>query len=351
MFIENTVDIAAVDIAHADERAARFFAAAHVDLVARVALAVQLREQSRDAGEDAVCLRLHLFALKYCFERQKTHSVDLRHARGLDLFGVGNVPSEHLIAAADAENQRAAARSLLDRRLQPALAEPLEVGDRTLRTGNHDHIRRAQVPRPLHIAERDILVALKRRKIRKVRNARQADDRNVDEPRLLIPPEAFAQAILVVDVDMEVWHNARHGYAAELLKRFEPRFQNGAVTAEFVDNNALDAPSVLFTLQRDRAVELGEHAAAVDVAHQQHRRIHHAGKAHVDDVVFLQVDLRGAARALNNDDVILTRKALVGFHHRGDEVALSAIVFHRGHIALYASVHDDLTADVRRRLQ
>ena len=150
---------------------------------------------------------------------------------------------------------------------------------------------------------------------------------------------------------MEVWHNARHGYAAELLKRFEPRFQNGAVTAEFVDNNALDAPSVLFTLQRDRAVELGEHAAAVDVAHQQHRRIHHAGKTHVDDVVFLQIDFRGAARALDDDDVVLACQALIGLHHRGDKVALSAIVFHRGHIALYVSVHDDLTADVRRRLQ
>ena len=84
---KNAVDIAAVDIAHADERAVRSPAAAHVDLVARVALAVQLREQSLDAGEDAACLRLHLFALKYCFERQEAHAVDFRAVAQLVHFG------------------------------------------------------------------------------------------------------------------------------------------------------------------------------------------------------------------------------------------------------------------------
>ena len=96
---------------------------------------------------------------------------------------------------------------------------------------------------------------------------------------------------------------------------------------------------------------VGKDAAAVDIPDKQHRRVHHLGEAHVHDVLALEVDFRRAARALDGDDVVLACQALIGLHHRGDKVALSAIVFHRGHIALYASVHDDLTADVRRRLQ
>ena len=192
---------------------------------------------------------------------------------------------------------------------------------------------------------------LKRRKIRKVRDARQADHGNVDEPRLLTSPEAFAQAVLIVNIHREVRHNARHGNAAELLEHFKPRLQNCAVAAEFVDNDALDALFVLFALQRHRTVELGEHAAAVDVSHQQHRRVHHAGKPHVDNVIFLQIDLCGATRPLDHNNIVLPAEALVCLHHRRDKITFSAIVFHRWHIALHAPVDDDLTADVRRRLE
>ena len=65
-----------------------------------------------------------------------------------------------------------------------------------------------------------------------------------------------------------------------------------------------NARALLLFQQRHRAVKLGEHAAPVDVAHQQHRRIHQLCQAHVDDVVRLEVDFRRAARALDDDDVV-----------------------------------------------
>ncbi len=46
-----------------------------------------------------------------------------------------------------------------------------------------------------------------------------------------------------------------------------------------------DARTFVGFQQRHRAVQLGEHAAPVDIARQQHRRIHQLGKPHVHDVV------------------------------------------------------------------
>ena len=55
-----------------------------------------------------------------------------------------------------------------------------------------------------------------------------------------------------------------------------------------------------------------KYAAAVDIARQQHRRIHQLCKAHVDDIIRLQVDLCRAARAFDHDNVVLGGKAVVG---------------------------------------
>ena len=49
---------------------------------------------------------------------------------------------------------------------------------------------------------------------------------------------------------------------------------------------------------RMRADEAGDHAAAVDVADQDHRHVGGLGKAHIGDVAGAQVDLGRAARAL-----------------------------------------------------
>mgnify|MGYP007008372255 CR=1 FL=1 len=44
---------------------------------------------------------------------------------------------------------------------------------------------------------------------------------------------------------------------------------------------------------------------------QKHRRVHHLGEAHVHDVLALEVDLRRAARALDDDDVSLLGEAVI----------------------------------------
>ena len=145
---------------------------------------------------------------------------------------------------------------------------------------------------------------------------------------------------------MGVGDDPRHRDAAQLLQRLQSRFQNGPVAPKLVDHHALDAAALVLLQQRHCAVELGEHAASVDVAHQQHRRVHQLGKAHIDDIVLLKVDLRRAACSLNDDHVILCCQTVVGLQHGGDIVPLAAEILHGLHITPHLSVDDDLTAYV-----
>ncbi len=87
------------------------------------------------------------------------------------------------------------------------------------------------------------------------------------------------------------------------LPASQGRAQDLHIAAEFVDDEPLDAGALVGFQQRHRAVQLREYAAPVDIARQQHRRIHQLCKAHVHDVVGFQVDLCRAARALDDDDV------------------------------------------------
>ena len=73
---------------------------------------------------------------------------------------------------------------------------------------------------------------------------------------------------------------------------------------------------------RMRADNTGDHAAAVDVAGEQHRHVGGGSKTHVGDVAGAQVDLGGAAGAFDQDDVAIARKARKAVEHRGQQSGL-----------------------------
>jgi hypothetical protein len=56
--------------------------------------------------------------------------------------------------------------------------------------------------------------------------------------------------------------------------------------------------------QLQRADQVGEDAAPVDVGHQDHRAVDFFGKAHVGDVAVTQVDFGGAAGAFHQHRVV-----------------------------------------------
>jgi len=81
---------------------------------------------------------------------------------------------------------------------------------------------------------------------------------------------------------------------------------------ELIDDQPLDACPLGGFQQLYRAVQLRKHAASVDISRQQHRCIHQLCQPHIDDIIRFQVDLCRAARALNDDDIHLFSKTVVG---------------------------------------
>ena len=118
------------------------------------------------------------------------------------------------------------------------------------------------------------------------------------------------------------------------------------VATEFVDDKPLDAITLVGLQQFHGTVKLGEHAAPVDVACQQDGGIHQFCKAHVDDIIRFQVDLRRTACALNHDDIHIFGQTVVGGENLRDERFFHLEIGGCGHLAPYLAVHDDLTAHV-----
>lgn len=94
------------------------------------------------------------------------------------------------------------------------------------------------------------------------------------------------------------------------------------------------------------AIELGEHTAPVDVSHQENGGVHQLCQTHVDDVILLQIDLSGTARALDDEDVILLGEAVVGRQHVGDERLLHLKIVRRPILPPDFSAHNELAAHV-----
>ena len=255
--------------------------------------------------KDALRLGLHLFTPEFGVHLQQAQTVDLRDTGGLYLLRVGHGAPQHLIAAADAEDQRTGVGGLQDGRLQTGLPQPAQVGNGALGTRQQDHVRLVQVTHLIHIAQRHVSVMFEGAEIREIGDARHTDYRDIQELSLFGAVKPLGQAVFIVDVYVGVGDDPRHRDAAQLLQRLQSRLQNGPVAPEFVDHHALDAAALVLLQQCHRTVELGEHAAPVDVAYQQHRRVHQLGKAHIDDIILLEVDLRRAACPLNDDHVIL----------------------------------------------
>jgi hypothetical protein len=71
---------------------------------------------------------------------------------------------------------------------------------------------------------------------------------------------------------------------------------------------------------RLRADDLGDDPAPVDIARQHHRHLRSAGKAHIGDVSAAQIDLRRAARALHDDQIMGGFQAMEALQHRGHQL-------------------------------
>jgi hypothetical protein len=105
------------------------------------------------------------------------------------------------------------------------------------------------------------------------------------------------------------------------------------------------------TEQVERAAQVREHAAAVDVGDEDYRAVDRFGKAHVGDIAVAQVDFRRAAGTFGDDQTILRRQPTERLQHVLHRLALVVVVAPGLHVADGLALHDDLRAAIRVRFQ
>ena len=239
-----------------------------------------------------------------------------------------------------------------DGRLDAILPHPLQVVDGIFRPRQQDHVGAAQLLDGTDVAHTDAVQDFQRVEIGIVRHARHLDDSNVDEGVLqLFFGQAVRQAVFILDVHMQHGQHPDDGDARLGFQHIQAGLEDADVAAEFIDDDAFDHGAFFRVEEHDRAVHGREDAAAVNIGHEQDGRLGHAGHAHVDDILVLQVDFRRAAGAFNDNDVVLGAQGVKGFLDIRDEILFIPVIFHGGHRADGFSVDDDLGPTVAGRLQ
>ena len=264
---------------------------------------------------------------------------------------VAELFAQHLIAAAHAQHRRTGCRKPEHRRFQSAFPQPAQVVHGVLGAGQDDEIRCTQLAGALHIPHAQQRVLFQRDKVGEVGHMRQAQDGDIQRLDRSFCIQPVGEGVLVLDLHPQVRHYAQHGQLRFFFQHGKAGPQDLHIAPELVDDQAPDAGTLVGFQQFHSAVQLGEYAAAVDIARQQHRRIHQLCKAHVHDIVGFQVDLCRAARAFDHDNVVLGGKAVVGFQNVRDKAALHPEIIGGGHLAPGLAVHDHLTAHIAAGLE
>ena len=127
--------------------------------------------------------------------------------------------------------------------------------------------------------------------------------------------------------------------------------EQGGVAAELVDHEPHHRGGVGGVQHRMGADHLGDHAAPVDVAEQHHGHGSGARKPHVGDVARPQVDLGGAAGALDQHEVGLGTQALEAFADGAHEARLPVLILARSGVADHPALHHNLRSRLALRLE
>ena len=90
--------------------------------------------------------------------------------------------------------------------------------------------------------------------------------------RVFCPCKSFRQAVLIVDVDLQIGNDPKHRFSCQPFELFQPWRQNRAVSPEFVDYKALYILPLLFIQKHHRSIKLCEHTAPVNIPCQKNRR-------------------------------------------------------------------------------
>ena len=143
--------------------------------------------------------------------------------------------------------------------------------------------------------------------------------------------------------------NGRH--AGPMLEPLHRIAQEGLVAAKFVQHKALDQSLLLRVEALPRAQQMRERAAAINVGNEVHIGLTFERHRHVDDVTRTQIDLRGAARAFDNELLIVMYEAMERFSDNRPQVLLALHPWERADAIVDASHHNHLTEGVGTRFE
>ena len=234
---------------------------------------------------------------------------------------VAHFAPEHLIAAADAKERRPGGGCTANCIFQSALTNIEEILRRILRTREENEVWTAQLRGRTHIVERDIRFVCKRVKIGKIRQFRRT---NHGDANLFGIPCVGMSALLVkryrvlfVNAELfNVRNDAEDGFARLFLQELQRGRQERDIPAEFIDHKPLDKRAFLLVEQFECPDEGSECTAAVDVRDEEYGCVQMFCYAHIDNIVRLEIDLGGTARALDHDQLVLILQSFESFFHR-----------------------------------
>ncbi len=146
-------------------------------------------------------------------------------------------------------------------------------------------------------------------------------------------------------------HHAQHRHAGQGVQLGEAGSEDLRIATQPIDDEPGHPRAVGRGQQRQRADESSEHAATVDVAHQQDRRLRQPGDVHVHEVGVAQVDLGRAPRALDDDHVVRRPQARQALGHDRRQLRLTRAVLAEAHAGDGPTADDELRAVVRLGLQ
>ena len=194
------------------------------------------------------------------------------------------------------------------------------------------------------IAERNGFHGIEYIEVREVRDVRQTNDGDVQSSTLLFSVlcQTLCQAVLLIQIDGRIRQNTEDRDSGQVLQHAQTALQNGHISTEFVDDNALDSPALLRFQQGNCAIQRGKYATTVDIAHQNYRRVGEVCHAHVDNIHGFQIDFRRTAGALQHNDVIFCSQRIIGTDDLGDHLLFSPVVFRGTHGVQHLAVDNDL---------
>ena len=135
------------------------------------------------------------------------------------------------------------------------------------------------------------------------------------------------------------------------LQQLHAIIEERDVATELVDGEPAKQRALFRRQQMCRADHRREHAAALDIGHEDPGRLNARHQAEVDQVVLAQIQLGDAARPFDDDRVEAAGQIVIGREHDRSQLVGVRVVLASGERLPQTAVHDHLAAPVSTRLE